>query len=1123
MPVVPINSFLGIDTNVANPKIGTAQSTYGLVRNRTRGHLELPDGYSIKNPTGTPTSGDYNTPVSDTYNTLIVEKDIHSFFVAEHGGRNVTVFIGTYTKISRYDAGVGIPRFGVWIRPYWNGGSWIDSWFELTEIELVETNNTTPFSGVSTINFTADTGKATDYFKNWIVVFEDWADHDNYLLVQNSTGTSVTYFGDNSLLTRYAGDVIILCRSFLNGELPSTINSYIFNYLNEIRMTSGNNPSDVSLMSGFRSKTYSWATSDAVVDRIVLDVGCLNVWRYAVLMNSIVTETDLASPLKSGTYSFKIALGTDDNQIAAAQEAFINQSNFIAVKFSAASALGKIAVGGGSIFRPDYANPKIIHQYSLTDFSLVNSVQIYNDFGTYNFDDFMVVGENLFVMYKIIGVGEYWAKIDIPSFTLTSTTQIVFVHTTSTLDAILYANITDGTYIYGITPSEIIKYTTAMSFVSSIATGGTDYNTDSVVYNSGYIYYATRTSYTNTIYKVDAGLTTVVSIAVDAPDGSGAWNWPFNSMCIIGNYLYTSSMYFGSPPQTGIWISKKNISDLSAVSTWHIQDDPTVSPDPTFVASDIKIATDGTYLYAYIDFYTLGASAYRLVLSNIDVTGQTYANYLMLPSNTTQNLVYNSDYLYGDGFIIDLNPGSWSIITQGTQRIDFNLLVSAGAIPARARYAYIYMSLNGGSYNRLMKIDFTVVAAIGGGTAPTSQTWDATPYFDTTSKHFYHRSSTISIRETDVEVSGAEISTDMGRAYGESGVVRYAAGQIVGVKTYVGNFYDVYSAQNFRNNVLANCVSGEGNQQIDVFDYLDPINVEYGDGDLIQAIADSNERILTLKKRSSILLSMDASGYQRETASRGVGCCSQASVVSYDDIVYWADYNGIYKHSTHSGVDLINPSWVVAWRDYTIAQREASLFVVDRENEALIVCIGSDIWQYDIGERETPQEETDSAQWMRLGYSDIPIAIKQNLDGYIDFLIVHTLTVTGKIFVISPSGDRCNSANFSFVWKSNKIEVLELEKKLENDVLILGFIINYISTFAFNLSLFLDDASSPIISNRLLPSGTHTVEVRAPLACRCKAHVIQLSGTTVQVADAIEIKFIHIYEQLVMTGDILTR
>jgi hypothetical protein len=316
MPVMKINNFGGLVTSIGNPLVGSAKAMNNCVRYRTRGWLEQPDPYGVKFANGLPTDATAQNGSGTSKLSNIAWKDIHNFSVTDHGGANITIAVGTYRKTSRYDAGVYIDRCGIWMRPYWSGVAWVDAWIELTECEIVKL---TSLSATSTLNFAAIAGLVTDYFKNWIVVFEDYTqaqDHDNYLLIQSSTAGSVTYFGANTNLTRSADAKMILVRSFLNKELPASVESQIFSMLHEIRFTSGVNTADVSLMGAFRTKTWGWATTDKNIDRLIVDVGALDVWRYVVqIINPAVVVDD--DYVEAGDYKLKVALVTDDNQICA--------------------------------------------------------------------------------------------------------------------------------------------------------------------------------------------------------------------------------------------------------------------------------------------------------------------------------------------------------------------------------------------------------------------------------------------------------------------------------------------------------------------------------------------------------------------------------------------------------------------------------------------------------------------------------------------------------------------------------------------------------------------------------------------------------------------------------------
>jgi hypothetical protein len=1086
MAMIPINDFDGIVDSQGNPAIGTASATKGLIRNRTRGWLELADGYETR----------LAVPVSDTYNTLIVEKDIAHFYVEEHGGKAVSIFIGSYTKVSRYDANVKIPRFGVWMRPYWSGAAWIDAWIELTEIEIVKLVS---FTAPSTINITA-TGTAADYFKNWIAVFEDYTqaqDHDNYLLIQASTTSSITFFGLNSQLDRAADAKIILVRSFVNKELPALVTSFIFNYLNEIRLTSGNLSTDVSLMAGYRKKSYSWATTDKEMDRIVLDVGCLDVWRYAVLINSISAQVDENSPLESGNYGFKIALGTDDNQIASAHEAYIDSVNEMAVKFSIPEASNLFATDGSYIYRPDVANNRIINKYSAIDYTYISAIQIEQTSNAFAFQDILIVGGKLFVAWVR---SDTYAQLFIAEVVL-STFTLGTVYTTADGNPIPNAKLTtDGTYLYAVYAAifvvisppgisrelRIRKFDLSLSHiaVNTLLPGGHTDVVDYVCtacYAGGYIYTSTLSSNGKTSWFVAIDVASLL-MANEVDVGTvGLW---FQSMFVLSGYLYYVLT------ESGVKLERRVLSTLALANSWNIA-----------TGVDARMCTDGTIIYAFIRY----AASYQ-IMKTVDIPNSTYGTQLIIESNTSNIQVFT--YLYGDGFIIDLAPTTYAIAVDGTQRIDFKLLVSAGAIPARMRYAYLYISRNSGSFYRLKKIDLTVVTNISTGEV-TQQAWETDPYYDTVSKHFYHRSATIQIKESDYELIGAEMSVDLGRSFEQSGVVRYVAGAVVDGRVYVGNFYDVFSSKLYENKLLVNCVSGEGNKQIDVFDYTNPINLEDGDGDAIVGIADANKRIFVQKKRTVMLLVLFNDEYDRDYKSSGIGNCSNKGCVKYDDVVFWPDYNSICSFATHSGLREINPDWVQTWKAYSDAQKEASLFVIDRINKCLIVVVGSDIWQYDLVD----------GRWMQLGYTDIPIAIKQNLEGTIDYLIPHATGITGKIFTIAPGNDRHDAANYSWNWKSNKIDLLKQEFGYASDIIIQGFVVKYDSSFAFQLKAYIDDNATAIMTANI-PTGKHIMMLRVPLGTRCKAIIFELLGTTVAENDYIKIKSLQIYPEKVPTGNV---
>ena len=310
MKLDKIIDFGGLATSLANPPFNSAKDAKNFETYKTKGWLTNSQGYLLKYALPTLT----NTNISS-----FVPVDFKNFYVPDHGGKNVTCLLATYRKTSRYDAGVHIDRSGAWIRPYWNGSSWIDSWLELTEIEIVELNSLGAPSGMNLTGTFPTYLQASNYFENWIAVFEDYSqsqDHDNYVLITDSSysapSTNVDFFGTTANLNRSNGAKVILCRSFLNQELPSALTDFISQILNDLRITTGNSSTDLSMLSGLRTKTFGWATSDQSVDRIILDVACLNVWRYA-FHHDLPLQVASVTPIPKGIYYLRDTLVMDDD------------------------------------------------------------------------------------------------------------------------------------------------------------------------------------------------------------------------------------------------------------------------------------------------------------------------------------------------------------------------------------------------------------------------------------------------------------------------------------------------------------------------------------------------------------------------------------------------------------------------------------------------------------------------------------------------------------------------------------------------------------------------------------------------------------------------------------------
>ena len=129
MPSVFFHPFAGLRSSVANANGVGSSSGKNLVRNRTEGYLQQGQGYAdLFSSVGVPAS-DATKGIS-----ALVVRDFISFSVPDHppvgaAFTSVKAVYATYTKTSHGFTGpVSVNTAGIFIRPYWDGAVWNDSW-----------------------------------------------------------------------------------------------------------------------------------------------------------------------------------------------------------------------------------------------------------------------------------------------------------------------------------------------------------------------------------------------------------------------------------------------------------------------------------------------------------------------------------------------------------------------------------------------------------------------------------------------------------------------------------------------------------------------------------------------------------------------------------------------------------------------------------------------------------------------------------------------------------------------------------------------------------------------------------------------------------------------------------
>jgi hypothetical protein len=391
--------------------------------------------------------------------------------------------------------------------------------------------------------------------------------------------------------------------------------------------------------------------------------------------------------------------------------------------------------------------------------------------------------------------------------------------------------------------------------------------------------------------------------------------------------------------------------------------------------------------------------------------------------------------------------------------------------------------------------------------------------------HYYIIYDLGEITAAETAAPGAELVVDTGnRAITEAGIIRWKAATVIGKKVYIGNTLSNVAGASTKPNQIMECITdGDGVIGADVFpsDGGHIIDVEYSDGDEIVALSTMVERLLCLKKMSVVLLSKDGQGgWSRELVSRQVGCCSQDSVVSFDDVIYWCDLTGIYSYDSR-GLKLLNLEWLQDWKTlHTDAQKQAALGEVDRINKQYLVSVSVTVggsttnicYRYDLID----------GVWMSDVFPDIPLKMAVDLDGTINFITATKLETINKAGSTDYDG-----AGYTASWESNKIYPLQDTVGHAHDVLLKGIAVQYDSGVAITATVTLDDSTSPTTFTLPVSTATtnHFATLYMPLSSVCKSYRVKFTATIAAGGAAVPIikNMQHYFDEMSAGGDITAR
>lgn len=322
--------FMGLQPNLTVPPPNSASDCKNMIRDRVRGRLRLSPGYSEKMALPFQGGSDASHMIQD-----IVWRDIHEIAVEDHGGANIQIVVGTYTKLDDALENVNEPRWGIWARPYWNGSAWIDAWIELSEnyiFSVVESgvvaDRLVLGADVTLDPVVFDANKLTD----WVLVrslahgpeVQFMCIKDSALSIAN---TRLTVHVDAVTDGAWTNERVYLMRDVVcridraNAliEFPTSItNPFCESIQHEARVNSGNSPTDFTMMVGFRKQTLGWTGPRKVIDRLL----CENAFTREVfsptahppITSTAGLGTESGNGLDAGTYELETWLVLEDGQ-----------------------------------------------------------------------------------------------------------------------------------------------------------------------------------------------------------------------------------------------------------------------------------------------------------------------------------------------------------------------------------------------------------------------------------------------------------------------------------------------------------------------------------------------------------------------------------------------------------------------------------------------------------------------------------------------------------------------------------------------------------------------------------------------------------------------------------------
>jgi hypothetical protein len=1111
MALNAIKNFLGLRTSVSEPEPGTALIASNFKRNRIRGWLELADGLAARSYVAGGTtyaasatfpnvidSTDVPTGVDLTDRGIesFVPKKLYSFSLSDQGGRAITTLFASYTK--RYSGHNGsVATSGVWITPYYESGAWVDGWLELTEFYVFKFASAAN-SGGENVVFTVENNPAIQSKAmaalskgGWVIVRDgDFAQtQQTGFRVLSATGATITCIGQASDVSDWTtATKLYAFRNYAaimlpNGASASTVPQFR-SVLDEIRLSLGSGTTG-DLSAFYRDKTFSNGYNLSIKGTYG-EFGQLSVHDDTFKIASVSLTTNLNGGLEAGTYTIKGTLVTDDGQETALRDIMLGTvpvsltetAYSINTSHSLSGAMGTFCVMGGYIYaigNVDYLSSGFGYTIYKIDPATMSSVAS------------VTIGGGLSFYTGIAAVGNYIYAM--------CGTQLLVPHSASMHQYDGNLTYLGGTGVWtsmgNVVPTGSFVagnfyYLLDWPFVPANTVNIHEWNISSKAYVRGKNMPSSSTGQTMSGIGATASelwlcntwdgggyykrlqlsdLSTYVDVNLTGADGAAKCG------LIEGSYAYICAGTKLFKVHTGTYAQTVFYTGLSAPSA--------------------GIASDGTYLYITD---AVGMKIVKLSDGTLLTSVASSSIFQAAGVHLISPYIYAAGYTAGANHVIKFELSN-GLTLSGFTELQYDLLVSPGFLPKRARYIDIYLSKDSGPYYLFKEHDLL----------STGVTFSGTSVYNSTVKHRYLRAASQTILAADQLAATTSATFELGRDVADTGVRAYSYAITANNRTYAAGVYIAGKLQG--NRVYLNAVSGAGVSQYDVLpnDVTTILDGEFNDGDTILALGNVADRVLALKRASLILFTPVADGtHNRDIVATGIGIAATSSLCSFNEAIYWLDHSGVYQFTT-SGLKMISSQVNTSiWDNYTDAQRAAAYAVIDPKNmhyRLYLTNTSTTCYVYDLVDNEWVTEQISGL----LGVAtDLGSAARR----YMAF------TTTG---VFNPK-ESAASPVFAgtATYQTTRVE-LPLERGYDGilSALYLDYDCNGTAP-TIKVRLYLDEQTAAV-KQYTLPAGKYEVTLPAPLASRCKTFRVEIVVTATS-GQMIKVKRAGVYFSQVPVG-----